>query len=358
LESLQTGRPNSPNSISFPHKLVFSGPKVSGANLKVGIPSAKDIQTNQPKLIGPHLRSLILKDSVKASKLQEALVQVLAHCPNLEELRVPASRHRLHVYLNRLQVARHLNPTVLRILDVTGGFLFSGQDLITVRELGQLVEKCPELEVLKLKRLGGLPLRSFPPLDAGTDTVDDATTQGQPLDLAQPMQPFPRLREFALMELRAPSSTMSISSETVQKLVPWLLAGMPQLESFTLSNGSHYLFKSERAMYKVPEYPSLGGTALATLPRTLQRLNLQHLDLAVPQDTLSHLMDSQDYPKLQHVQLDYCNNAPLSALSDLARRHGKLRVGVRKKAQRPYKSYCLSSNMTAEGLVPVEETSR
>ena len=331
LADLQEKHPDSPRIT----KIVLTGKKISAAVLK---------HLEKRGLVGPHLQSFILREDVKVSKLEDVVLDLLAKCPNLQELRLPANMVRLPLYLHRLQMARHHNPTVLRVLDLSEGYLYDCLDQITVQQLASLATACPELEVLHLKRLAGLPLADFPL--RGSSGSNFTVTAAEVFQ--KRMQAFPRLHTFSVQSFRPLYVATCTNSEAVQTLIPWLLAGMPALQNLFLSNGTHEISIRQQAIYEVPALPSI-GTALDTLPRSLVRLKLQYLTVN-PEDVA--LLTPQAFPALQNVELDLCKPQSLRVVQSLAPHWPLLRMGERGQNE----SVCLSSIIEqGNGFVPIEQ---
>lgn len=347
-------------------KLVVSGPKVTSAAFKAII--------SNPLIVGSGLKSFELKDDVKEYQLDNLIPDVLSKCSNLSELQLPPNTAKnlfgAHSYLNALSRARGNNPSLLRVLDISGGFLFHQQ--MTFDMLSSLSNICPELEVLKVVMISGLPYRDFPPkYSAFNDTDRTARGDEEPDFLAQPLQVFPRLKTFHVDKLM--DDKHYTTSASIQLLLPWIFAGTPILEDFSLNVGSYYLSRKDEKVFRYPPTPSL-GKALSTIPKkTIRRIELHHM-VVEASDLLETLSPESSFPQLQHIILDWCGPSSLDAITQLSLKYKHLKVGVRKAslyninrihpdelqlAQGKYVGVCLSSIVPStcynKGFVTVEE---
>ena len=339
-------------------KIVLQGPKITPALLTA-------LRNNG--LIGSTLKCFHLCPDVKESKLASFIPDMLACCPNLSELRLPANvfyHGDLGLCLNRLQSARSNNPTILRQLDLSEGYFYSSGELMTVSDLANLVTQCPELESLKVARLSGLPLFEFPKKNRFGSNDSSLDIEPDNSFLGVPMQSMPRLKTFYVGEIR--HGLLYAKSSSVQQLLAWLFAGMPNLENLHFGNGSYSLTNREEKELKFPAYPLLGN-ALATLPRSIVRLELDYL-LVKETDVVN--LNPESYPRLKHLKLDHCGTEQFQVISALHNRWPNLTVGVRKAtmyemtnrrdslAEGVYGAACLSSILNSGQRLVTPEQAR
>ena len=254
-------------------KLVLFGPKIYGSVIAEAIKGG----------IGPTLTSLTIADvkTSKQTKMSEGCVlDLLRACSRLQELVMPQAlateNSTLRAHLAALSEARSGATTLLRVLDMNRGSSIWGADRMAFAEIASIGKYAPELEILKLEIATNIP----------TVTAENEAMPTPNFFLSLPMMELPRLREFGLgslvKEYIFSAAPRHATTETVNRILSWLLAGMPKVESFAFGHGESHMSNKDAKIYKVPSLPGICGGDDATAlhwPATLKDLRLDTLVL-------------------------------------------------------------------------------
>ena len=258
-------------------KLVLFGPKIYGSVIAEAIKGG----------IGPALTSLTIADvkTTKQTKMSEGCVlDLLRTCSRLQELVMPQTlvveNSTLRAHLAALSAARSGATTLLRVLDMSGSTW--GADRMRFAEIADIGKYAPELEVLQLEMATGIPTVSADNQAAGIPTV---VAEYEAVFLREPMRELPRLREFGLGSVVQRyvfgAAPRNATTATVNRILSWLLAGMPKVESFAFGHGESQMSNKDAKIYKTPSLPGIGGDDATALhwPATLKDLRLDTLVL-------------------------------------------------------------------------------
>jgi hypothetical protein len=308
--------------------LVLSGPKISPAVFN---------KIMDGPLIGPGLTSFTLTPTVKEGSLADLVPSLLEKCPNLSNLMLPPdvllwrgdNGGVANCIISRLSSARGNNPTILQVLDISCADYFWRGTHVSVDLLSTLAQTCPELQVLKTTALTGVPTLPFPHKNASPDSIaQQYASISTAAFLATPMQPMFRLKTFLVKFLR--SGQEYVITACVQQLLPWLFAGMPNLQDLNIGGGRYDISKKEQKEKELryPPYPSIGQHSLMTLPLSIKRLEFSYL-MVEPTDLEPLMTHHNRFSHLEHVELYECGPRMLDAVMALSTRHLQLLVSVR-----------------------------
>lgn len=180
----------------------------------------------------------------------------------------------------------------------------------------------PELEVLKLAMATGIPASS-----ASESLPTPATF------LCEPMTELPRLKEFGVDAIVKghvwQSAPRYATTSTINRILTWLLAGMPKVEAFEFGHGETYMTKKEQKVYKFPTLPGIGGGdggMSLFWPSTLKTLRLDALIVEADAFKAVHM------PALELFHLKGCGPHMEDIARGMAANHSHLQVGICKKA--------------------------
>lgn len=297
-------------------KLVLVGPKIYGSVVAEAVKGG----------IGSTLKSLILQDVkyTKQTKLSEGCVlDLLRICRNLQELAMPQSlateNSTLRAHLAALSEARSGATTLLRVLNLNDGRSSTwGADRMRFAEIAAIGKYAPELEVLRLVMATGIPYQ------AANESVPTPVTF-----LSEPMVELPRLREFCIDGLVKrhvwQAAPQYATTSTTHRIISWLIAGMPKVESFELGHGETYLSQKEQKVYQYPTLPGIGGGdgPMALMwPPTLKTLRLDTFNLE--KDTFK----SVSLPALEMLQLKGAGPHMMEIIDGMKKTHDHLQIGV------------------------------
>ena len=158
----------------------------------------------------------------------------------------------------------------------------------------------PELEVLRVEGAGGVPRNAA----FFEEFYPDAMVQ------------LPRLKEFSLGRIvesfvhgRSPSYA---STETVNRLISWLLASVPIVETFCLGHGRSSMTRKNEKEYSYPPLPGIGDIVW---PTSLKHLVLTDLELE------PSVFNNTDFPSLKTIKLKRCGSSMTHIIEGLARTH-------------------------------------
>ena len=240
-----------------------------------------------------------------------SLEPIFRKASGLTHLKMPADiKTKLSRVIDILSEGRNGQPTLLQSID------FSGTDYryFDHHYFDRLSRLCPELETLKVGRLGipGVPF----PVSSGNERQGEVF----PADLFKtPLEPFRRLKMFSTNSTVCNNHFVIHSSEQISQILHWLLGSMPVLEDFQFGIGAcsqtSYSMKKLLTNYRRPPYPSL-GQGLQELPRTIRRITL--FDFDVDEGTLEPLLD---YPAIEYVALLNCGPIMLNSMQRLSIKH-------------------------------------
>ena len=292
---------------------MISGPKITPSVIEALLKTS---------LVGPQLNTLVLTQEVK-SQLADVIWRLLKLCPNLTNLTMPGNVVNGAVstlrHLGSLSEARGWNSTMLQVLDLQSGY-GSNMDLEHITSLSRI---CPELEVLKLSKLSGLPTKMYPAKYNRDPIIFDTLPE---YFLSQPLQVLPRLKTFHVRKVIEDYRLRYFNSDSVQRLLPWLFAGMPVLEDLYLGVCPMYMTKKEKKIYRFPQAPSL-GRALSTLPPTIQQLTLKSINIDKT-EFVETLTPPSRFPNLQHLHLHESGADMLPAFRALKTYYDHLAIGI------------------------------
>lgn len=172
-------------------KLVLHGQKIYGSLIPV-------LTKNE---VGKNLTSLSFYNVsfTQKTKLGEALGDLFKTLTYLEELHMPLDGDFHPEVMSPLKRARSGASTLLRVLDITGGW----RSRVSLGDLSKLGTCAPELEVLRVGELRRPSSRQYTDALLGMVDFDLSSLHGGSLEqvLASPMQSLPRLKEFAVGRL-------------------------------------------------------------------------------------------------------------------------------------------------------------
>ena len=297
-------------------KLVLVGPKIYGSVIAEAIKGG----------IGQTLTSLTIKDvkTTKQTKLGEGcILDLFRICCSLQKLVMPQSlaveNTTLRAHLAALSAARSGATTLLRVLDMNDGTTW-GADRMRFSEIAAIGKYAPELEVLKLVIATGVPTQ------AANESIPTPATF-----LSEPMTELPRLKEFGIDGLVKrhvwQAAPRYATTSTTNRIISWLLAGMPKVESFEFGHGETYMSQKEQKIYQAPTLPGIGGGdgPLALLwPPTLKKLRLDTLILE------KDAFKSVRLPALEMLQLEGAGPNMMDIIDGMKKTHDHLQIGVRK----------------------------
>lgn len=216
---------------------------------------------------------------------RSAVPTLLAACPSLEELVIPANvlqERSLAAHVAALSEARGGAPSVLKVIDLTSdGFDYDGRKAVSWQIISKLGAHAPFLEVLKVMEISSdTPFQS----DPSSDRFVEATP---PLSdfLAEPFVALPNLRVFKLgriipsWEFQYELAPRYVPTPYMTRIISRLMEAAPALESFTFGHGKHgrvsqKKLKSGRLV--VPPLPTFEAT-MVNLPRSLTSLALNQV---------------------------------------------------------------------------------
>ena len=192
--------------------------------------------------------------------------------------------------------------TRLRILDLT--MTTSGtSDRPPVHaqwtDMANIGKYCPELEVLKLPVVADKDMAAVLPA-----SIQNAA-----------MIPLPKLKVFSVGRILPPSPYPVVagptyaSTDTVSRVLSWLLAGMPAIEEFSFGHGRYASLGTDTS--SPPALPGIGN-GLTECPRTLRRLRFSHLDI----EPMSLLSSGINPGTIESITLECCGEHALGALNN------------------------------------------
>ena len=259
------------------------------------------------KICGEDLKEFACMSMSMSSKI--SLEPIFRKASGITHLKMPADiETTLSRVVNTLSLGRNGQPTLLQSIDMSGTE-WSYFDHTAFVNLSRL---CPELETLKVGRLGipGIPF----PVSSGNERQSRAF----PTHLFNtPLEPFRRLKTFSTNSTVCNYHYVYHSSEQIQQILHWLLGSMPVLEDFQFGIGacSQDSFSAKDLKnYRRPPYPSL-GKGLQELPRSIRRITL--FDFDVDEGTLEPLLD---YPVIEYVAMLNCGPM-LNSMQRLSMKH-------------------------------------
>jgi len=297
-------------------KLVLQGPKIYASVLAEAVKGS----------IGPALTSLALLETkhTKQTKLAEGgVVDLLRTCRNLQELVMPQAlvveHSTIRAHLSALSEARSGATTLLRVLDMNHrGSSTWGADRLRFSEVADIGKFAPELEVLNLAMATGIPASS------ATESIPTPATF-----LSKPMTELPRLKEFGVEAIVKrhiwQAAPRYATTSTVNRFLSWLLAGMPQVESFNFGHGETNMSQKEQKVYKFPTLPGIGGgddDMSLFWPSTLKKLSLDALLLEKDAFKSVHM------PALETFLLKGCGPHMGDIVQGMTANHQNLQVGI------------------------------
>ena len=318
-------------------KLVLVGPKIYGSVVAEAIKGG----------IGPTLTSLTIVDvkMTKQTKMGEGCVlNLLRACSRLQELAMPQTlvveNTTLRAHLAALSAARSGATTLLRVLDMSGSTW--GADRMRFLEIADIGKYAPELEVLKLEMATGVPTVTADHQAVGIPTF---LTDCEAVFLREPMSELPRLKEFGLGSLvdryifgRAPRAA---TTAMVNRILSWLLSGMPKVECFTFGHGESEMSNKDAKIYKVPSLPGIGGGDDASAipwPATLKDLCLDTLVLE------KNAFKSVELPALETLFLKGAGPHMEEIVQAMKATHNHLTVGICRVTSTYYSDYNKRNN--------------
>ena len=284
-------------------KLVLHGPKIYGSLMgelvrqETGA-GLKTIEFSQVK-------------QTQSTKLEGSVADFFRTCSQLEEIYMPqalATAGTLRASLTSpLMSARAGSATLLRVLDLSSsGYNSFAEQQMTVRDIATLGRVAPELEVLKLVAVSGVP----------TGTEPDIIHMLWPAFIAQPMEALPRLKEFSLGRIIKDfcyrTAPKYASTENVNSFLTWLLAGMPQVEKFSFGHGRSSMTRKDESTFSYPDLPGIGDVIW---PTSLKYLRLRNLALE------SSAFENADLPSLQTLKLSSCGSNVGTIIDSIGRSH-------------------------------------
>jgi len=280
-------------------KLVLHGPKIYGSLMAECVrqetgAGLKYLQFSQVK-------------QTNSTKLEGSVAAFFRTCSQLEELYMPqalASASGLRATLtSSLSAARAGSTTLLRVLDLSSGGGSFDEQRLQLRDIADLGTVCPELEVLRLAAASGCPT------GASTDFLLGPF-------LPNPMVSLPRLKEFSLGRIvenfTYRSAPNYASTETVNRLLTWLLVGMPNVQKFSFSHGTTHMTRKDEKTFSYPVFPGIGEIVW---PTSLKHLKLRNLALE------SSAFENADLPSLESLKLSSCGTNMGSIIDGLGRSH-------------------------------------
>lgn len=205
------------------------------------------------------------------------------------------------------------------MLDLNDGHSATwGADLMRFSELAAIGRYAPELEVLRLVMATGVPYQ------AATESIPTPAAF-----LSEPMTELPRLKEFGIDGLVKrhvwQAAPRYATTSTTNRIISWLLAAMPKVESFEFGHGETCMSQKEQKIYQAPTLPGIGGGdgPMALLwPPTLKTLRLDTLILE--KDTFK----SVHLPALEMLQLKGAGPHMMEIIDGMKTTHDHLQVGV------------------------------
>lgn len=141
-----------------------------------------------------------------------------------------------------------------------------------------------------------------------------------PTFLSERMVSLPRLKEFSLSRIVKSfayrTAPMYASTETVYRLLTWLLEGMPNVESFSFRHGETTMTRKDEATFQCPPLPGIVPPNAEILwPSSLKHLQLQTLNL----DPLT--FSNTEMPSLKTALFKKCGPNVDNILEGLRRTH-------------------------------------
>lgn len=116
---------------------------------------------------------------------------------------------------------------------------------------------------------------------------------------------------------------LDATTEEVNRLLRWFLAGMPAVESFSFTHGKTYMSKKDEKIYSYPPLPgikSYGGEELMW-PHSLKHLSLSFFSLQP--DTFT---ENTEIPSLTSLKLNWCGGNVDTIINGLRRTHPNVEV--------------------------------
>ena len=280
-------------------KLILYGPKIYGSLMSEMVRSE----------VGSGLTSITFSsvNLTQKTKLQGSTAEFFRTCSQLEEVKIPqvlatADGSLRASLISPLSAARSNSTTLLRVLDLTSGG-YGAERQLTLREISQLGTFAPELEVLRIETVSGCPTGAPSDIFLGPF-------------LPSPLTPLPRLKDFSLGRIvtsfayrNAPTYA---STDNVNRLLTWLLNGMPIIETFSFAHGTTSMTSKDMRTFTIPPLPGIGEIVW---PTTLKHLQLRSLSLE------SSAFDNADFPSLESVVLKNCGSNVRDIFDGFGRTH-------------------------------------
>lgn len=257
--------------------------------------------------VGPALTSLKVDDieGKQSTYTRDVFMKLLRNCSNLQVLELPASiacsdTAFQHGLIGTLAAIGPNIETRLRIFDLTMT-TYGTSDRPPVHaqwiDMASIGRYCPELEVLKLPTVADKDMAAVLPA-----SIQNAA-----------MIPLPKLKTFSVGRILPPSpypvaGPVYASTDTVSRVLSWLLAGMPAIEEFSFGHGRYASLSTDTS--SPPALPGI-GSGLTECPRTLRRLRFSHLDIA----PMSLLTSGINPGTIESITLECCGEYALGALN-------------------------------------------
>lgn len=260
------------------------------------------------KICGDDLKEFACTSMTSSNKV--SLEPILKKASGLTHLTMSADMNtNLSLCVNILSEGRNGQPTLLQSIDLSG----SSWGCLDHNFFDSLSKLCPELETLKVGRLG-IPGIPFP----GSSGDERRSPWSFPTHLFKtPLEPFRRLKTFSTNSTVRTYHLVYHSSEQSSQILHWLLGSMPVLEDFQFGIGACSQTSYSKRELKTnirPPYPYL-GQGLQELPRSIRRITL--FDFDVDEMTLEPLLE---YPAIEYVALLNCGPM-LNSMQRLSIKH-------------------------------------
>ena len=274
------------------------------------------------------------------------MLDLLRTCSRLQELAMPQTvvveNSTLRAHLAALSAARSGATTLLRVLDMSGSTWGAGR--MRFSEIADIGKCAPELEVLKLEMATGLPTVSADDQAVGVPTAVAECEASFLAFLREPMKELPRLRDFDLGSVVERcvfgAAPRNATTATVNRILSWLLAGMPKVESFAFGHGESRMSSKDAKIYKTPSLPGIGGDNATALhwPATLKDLRLDTLLLEKDAFKSDHL------PALETLFLKEAGPHMEDIVRGMKATHKHLTLGICRNTSTYYSDYNKKNN--------------
>ena len=339
LKKLVAAKKKAKKSMNL-EKLILQGPKIYASVLAEATKGG----------FGPTLAYLELVDvkHTKSTKLAEgSVIDLLRTCCSLQELVLPqglvVEQSTLLAHLAALSAARSGATTLLRVFDMGGDSWSWCADRLRLSDMTDVGKYAPELEVLRLNLATGIPTQA-----AGGAFPTPATF------LSEAMTELPRLREFSVGGLVKEhiwsAAPRYATSATVHRILSWLLAGMPRVESFEFGHGETSMSNKDQKVHKTPTLPGIGcgggedGGMSLFWPSTLKTLCLD--TMIVEKDAFK----SVHLPALETFFLKGCGPDMVDIVQGMAANHSHLQVGICKNTGGTFQTEYHKRNKSIHGV--------